>query len=344
MKRARSLAAVCPKCRKLGRVYKTRDGWVIYHAETKQTHYINKGDSLEVPLNPELLNLVHYYGGDSFLLKYLAKMIPPHVCYVEVFGGGGVLLLNKAPSRIEVYNDKDNNLVTLFRVVRDKPFEFIKEFNYILYSRTLFYELLHKLVKGDFRSDIERAVATYYLLLASIHGSLGSGFSTSVRQRKPHSHDIFDTLRDIKKIHRRLKYVIIENLDFRDCISKYMAETTFFYCDPPHIFKATEKVADAYNQPFSDRDYMDLLELLDKVDKYGGKFLLKHTVGTTYPLKWAEGRYYITSVETRKSARNITDKRVQRYIVYFIANYKLPHIPAIELGQSIEGDAGIQNS
>ena len=43
--------------------------------------------------------------------------------YVEVFGGGGSILLNKERSAREILNDKNGNLINLYRVVREHPNE-----------------------------------------------------------------------------------------------------------------------------------------------------------------------------------------------------------------------------
>jgi len=59
----------------------------------------------------EHLTLIPYMGGKQGLVPRLLTMIPPHEMYVEVFGGGGALLLNKPPSTVEVYNDIDGELV-----------------------------------------------------------------------------------------------------------------------------------------------------------------------------------------------------------------------------------------
>lgn len=61
-----------------------------------------------------------YFGGKGNLVKKLLKFIPRHYTYVEVFGGGASLLFAKEPSKVEVYNDIDGEVVNLFRVLRDK--------------------------------------------------------------------------------------------------------------------------------------------------------------------------------------------------------------------------------
>jgi DNA adenine methylase len=65
------------------------------------------------------LCFIPYIGGKFNLLNKLISLIPEHETYVEVFGGVGSLLLNKPPSKVEVFNDIDGDLINLFLVVRD---------------------------------------------------------------------------------------------------------------------------------------------------------------------------------------------------------------------------------
>jgi len=96
-----------------------------------------------------------YLGGKHFLLKELLKRIPPHDVYVEVFGGSADLLFHKPPSKIEVYNDIDGDLVNLFEVVRNNFDEFHEKAKWLLYSRQLNDEWRKQPMPND---KIERAV------------------------------------------------------------------------------------------------------------------------------------------------------------------------------------------
>ena len=65
--------------------------------------------------------LVRYHGGKVRLAAKIISLFPQHDGYVEPFGGGAAVLLAKPRSRLEVYNDIDGDIVTLFRVLRDLP-------------------------------------------------------------------------------------------------------------------------------------------------------------------------------------------------------------------------------
>ena len=79
-----------------------------------------------------------YFGGKSRLAKTIISKFPQHGCYVEVFAGGAHVLFGKEPSRAEVINDLDRDLVTLYRVIKHHPEELHRQFKYSLVSRSEF--------------------------------------------------------------------------------------------------------------------------------------------------------------------------------------------------------------
>ena len=90
---------------------------------------------------------VPYFGGKARLAERLVALFPPHSTYVEVFAGGASVLFTKAPSTLEVYNDKDSGAVGFFRCLRDRPNELVP-----LLELTPFA-----------RDEWERARSTWYL-------------------------------------------------------------------------------------------------------------------------------------------------------------------------------------
>src|SRR5690606_11962116 len=68
--------------------------------------------------------------------------------------GSAVVLLNKPPSPVEVYNDIDSNVVTIFRVLRDYPDELRRALELTPYSREEYVRCLDPL---DGLDDVEKA-------------------------------------------------------------------------------------------------------------------------------------------------------------------------------------------
>ncbi len=57
-------------------------------------------------------------GGKSKLRKHIIERIPEHICYVEPFFGAGWVYLGKEPSKVEVINDVDKELINMFHMIK----------------------------------------------------------------------------------------------------------------------------------------------------------------------------------------------------------------------------------
>ncbi|MBC2903181.1 DNA adenine methylase [Streptomyces cupreus] len=69
---------------------------------------------------------VPYFGSKQRIADWIVQMLPTHEHYVEPFAGGMSVLLAKRPSRMETVNDLDGELMTFWRVLRDRPTELIR--------------------------------------------------------------------------------------------------------------------------------------------------------------------------------------------------------------------------
>ena len=144
--------------------------------------------------------------------------------YIEVFGGAGwILFAKESHAKIEVYNDINGQLVNLFRVVKYHPEALQKELDWILMSREQFFDALQD-TKG--LTDIQRA-AKFWIAIKESFGSDCCSFG--VRPK-----NIEDGIAFLRETSKRLRKVVIENVDFEQLIKTYDRKAALFYLDPPY--------------------------------------------------------------------------------------------------------------
>jgi DNA adenine methylase len=184
-------------------------------------------------------SFIQYVGGKTALAEDIYTTFPPHTQYVEVFGGAAGVLLQKPRSEVEVYNDVNDDLVTLFRVARDRMGELREWLQNTPYARSEYDRITRRFYNGD-RPDDEVAWAgwVYYIASTNFAGKMArkAGFcrdrpDTSGRHSRRHCN----SLERLDEIQERLQGVSIECLDWRDVFRRYDAEGVLFYCDPPYL-------------------------------------------------------------------------------------------------------------
>lgn len=230
---------------------------------------------------------VSWMGNKTSILHILYALFPKsYTRYIEPFGGSGAVLLGKSvPDKFEVYNDYNANLVNLFRCMRDRPMEFIRELGFLnLNSRDDFTVIkrffqkeefdekyleqqleltnimlpelqakelceLYRQTKGDY--DLKRAV----MFLKLVRYSYSSGGKSFACQ--PFNVAALFIL--IEQLGKRLANAVIENQDFEVLIKHYDRPDSFFYCDPPYY--TSEYV---YECGFTWEDHMRLFRVLSE--------------------------------------------------------------------------------
>jgi len=175
--------------------------------------------------------IIPWIGGKRRLAKTILPLFPAHQCYVEPFAGGAALFFLKAQSPVEVLNDINLELVTLYRVVQHHLEEFCRRFKWALASRQL-YEWA-QMTQPETLIDIQRAARFYYLQKLAFGGKVHrQTFGTATTS--PPRLNLLRIEEDLSQAHLRLSRVCIEHLSWPRCIEKYDRARTFFYCDPPY--------------------------------------------------------------------------------------------------------------
>jgi DNA adenine methylase len=237
---------------------------------------------------------------------------------VEVFGGAAALLLNKPPSATEVYNDADSELVNLFEVIRDNVDAFIKQADWLLYSRELYESWKDDLKNGRTPEDrVERAIRFWYLMRSSFaaHPYKGWAFCRNVGRNRPLS--LANALASIRMIHDRLRAVEIDHLDFRRCVKNRDGPRNFMFLDPPYLDTEDYRLG-----VFSLQDHMDLAEILRHTKS---KWLV--TIGDHPKIRELYHGFKKERVKTHLSVPRIIGEMRPTFKQLIIRNYEPPKQP-----------------
>jgi len=244
--------------------------------------------------------MIPYIGGKSYLSSWVIGNFPEgheKLTYCEVFGGGGWVLFKKEPSFVEIYNDLNKNLVTLFTVIKDNFEEFNHKATWTLHSREMYTEARKQLADDQFLNEVERAMSYAIAQIQSFSGS-GNSWGYQITADKIISGKWLPFLKRLELINARLKKVQIESLDFGACIEKYDKPYTLFYCDPPYV--EAEHYYKKENVDFKPEDHLRLAEILSGIK---GKFVLSYY---DHPLiRELYKSYNIISKETAKHSCGI---------------------------------------
>jgi len=177
-------------------------------------------------------------GGKGHLRSKIVPYFPPHSVYVEPFGGGASVLLDKAKSEKEVYNDLDKCLVAVFTSIKsDSLRKRLKELLWLTpYSRE--ERVLDRNPNED-DTTLERARKFFVKSRQSFGGmidrtSWGLVTNTTSRGMAQPVSSYVEAIRALDRVGARMSDVIIENEDWSRILPKYDGPDTLFYLDPPY--------------------------------------------------------------------------------------------------------------
>lgn len=211
--------------------------------------------------------LVRYHGGKGHLYKWILSNFPDYETYVEPFGGGASVLLNKEPSPKEIYNDFEPSIYNLFSVVQQRANEFIEILKPIPHRKEVYIESLKIYESSSFNSlpPLEQAKITYIVLRQSRAGT-ATTYSWSKRIHKgiPEEEYGWESSKiNILNVQKRIKNVTLLNENALDIISNYYEEKTFFYLDPPYL-ENTRVSKKVYKKEMPLETHIDLLDLINQ--------------------------------------------------------------------------------
>ncbi len=178
-----------------------------------------------------------YFGGKTNLADRIVSLLPDHLHYVEPYAGSLAVLLAKPALTLETVNDLDSDLMTFWRVLRDRPDDLARVCALTPHARC---ELTAAWEPTD--DELELARRVWVILTqgrsATLRGSKSgwkhfvapSGTSVGV----PGYLDAY--VERMAAITRRLRSVSLESMPALDLIAKYGAhDDVLLYVDPPYL-------------------------------------------------------------------------------------------------------------
>lgn len=243
--------------------------------------------------------LFGWFGGKGHMYQHIIKHFPDHICFVDVFGGAGSIILNKTPAAIEVFNDIDSGLVNLFRILRDKENfrELVRLCELTPYSREEFYNFRENWMNQE--DNLLKAHMWLCVARWSFSGEFGAGWShsTNTSERSKDAYQVtkwLSAIENLDKVHQRLSVVQIENLSWEKILPKYDNETTLFYLDPPYF-----QIDYGYEYKMGEEDHENLIS---EILKLKGKCVISGYESKLYNILEKFGWYTFTFEQDLKAA------------------------------------------
>ncbi|MCB9450159.1 MAG: DNA adenine methylase [Anaerolineaceae bacterium] len=274
---------------------------------------------------------IKWAGGKSRLRNQIINILPEHTCYVEPFCGAAWVLFGKQPSPVEIINDIDGELINFFRVIKQRPEDFIHSFDLELISRQQYNDLAA--LNPENLNEIERAHRFYYLIMAGWGGELHyPRFQTSITDGG-HGNRLIGAIKTLRQriepVHQRLSTIIIENLDWRECITRYDRPGVVMYIDPPYP-------GNGVNYAHNIRDWAEHEAMADVLAGTQSRWILSSY--DTEKIRELYQGYHIIPVEIASGMRK-TKQNTERVIIQevLITNYDISAhqpTPADELTQT----------
>ncbi len=256
--------------------------------------------------------VVKWVGGKRQIIREILKYIPEFSTYYEPFLGGGAVLFALQPNQA-VVNDQNEELINMYKVIRDNVEELIYHLSQHKNEKEYFYRIreLDRNKKAYSKlSNVERAARIIYLNKTCYNGlfrvNRAGQFNTPFGNYK--NPKIVDEV-TLKAVSRYLSNadVKILNCDFEEAVED-IEKGDFVYFDPPYDPVSDTASFTGYDKGgFGKSEQIRLKKVCDRLNARGIKFLLSNSA-TEFILDLYKD-YNITFVKARRAINSVPEKR-----------------------------------
>ncbi len=215
-------------------------------------------------------------GGKRGMIPRLKEYLPRNFkMYCEPFLGGAALFFHLQPGS-SFLADSNAELITTYRMVRDKPRDLIEALSRHYYDKDYYYSV--RAIDPTGLTEVEVAARMIYLNRTGFNGlyRVNSKGIFNVPFGRYTNPTIVDTER-ILACSDALKGAVIENIPFQDLPWEAFGEGDFVYFDPPYIPLNKTSSFTAYDKGgFGMEEQQELASLFRDLDKRGVILMLSN--------------------------------------------------------------------
>lgn len=204
-------------------------------------------------------SLLHYPGSKRRIAPWIINQMPPHHSYLEPYFGGGAVLFQKSPSRIETVNDLEGDVVNFFRVLQNpESREQLTEWlTYTPYAREVYDQSFTEVPQSDVETALQFAIRSM-----QSHGfrlTEKCGWKKDVHGREAaYAVRYWNELPEVlAMMAARLKQVQIERKPALKLIRAFNHKNVLMYLDPPYVLST--RTRKQYRHEMTDEEHEALL-------------------------------------------------------------------------------------
>ncbi|EKR89746.1 D12 class N6 adenine-specific DNA methyltransferase [Leptospira santarosai str. CBC379] len=181
--------------------------------------------------------VLKYNGGKWILGPWIRSFFPDHDTFVEGFGGGGSITIQKERATREFYFDIDSEVANFMWVIshRDSAKELIRRIYWTPYAREIHAWAVSETISTD---PIDRALKFYCKCWMDRNYVRGKSFRLYGNMDSSGGHlpaSLWANVRNLYQIAKRLRGVTVECKPYIQIASSLDSLTTLHYLDPPYL-------------------------------------------------------------------------------------------------------------
>lgn len=276
--------------------------------------------------NRLVVPFLKWVGGKRQLIPTIKKRLPKglsNCSYYEPSIGGGALLFELQPKRA-IINDYNEELINVYKVIRDNPDELIEDLKKHENTADYFYEIRAIDRKPSFKnlSKIERASRIIYLNKTCYNGlyrvnNAGEFNSPFGKYKNPNIVNE-PIIRAVSKYLNTSKIQILSG-DYEEVL-KDIPINSFAYLDPPyHPLSDSSNFTGYIQGGWSEEDQIRLRNVCNSLNDRGIKFLLSNSSADF--IREIYAGYNIHIVKAIRAVNSDSTKRGQ-VNEFLISNYE----------------------